>query len=156
MKLSLVIVNESVRARAIEAVRALPFNEPHTVKIEPVEKNRSIAQHRLKWLWVSDVADFGGETKEETNHRLKKRFLVPIFERDDSEYAAMIETVREVHRQGMKEQAVKLFDRIVDMTRTSDASVKQMAEFLTDIEQDCGAVQIPLRRPEDLYMEAMR
>jgi len=156
VKVSLVVINEQVKSRALDAVRSLSFDEPHTVKIEPVEKNRSIAQHRLKWLWVSDIADFGGETKEEANRRLKKRFLVPIFERDDAEYAAMIETVREVHRQGMKEQAVKLFDRIVDMTRSSDASVKQMAEFLTDIEQDCGAVQIPLRRPEDLYREAMR
>jgi hypothetical protein len=107
------------------------------------------------WLWNTIIGAELGESKEDVHERNKRRFLVPIYERDDPEYAAMIEAVREVHRHGMKAQAETMAKKITVLTSTTKATVDQLTEFLNEIERDAASLGIMLPRPDDVYREAM-
>jgi hypothetical protein len=57
MKTKIQIINEATRSRAIEAVRALRFDEPHTVKISPEKKEtRSTIQNCRMWAMLGDIS----------------------------------------------------------------------------------------------------
>jgi len=147
------LITEQDRTRIVDIVNRSPLGK--TVDISDYKKNRSVAQHRLYWKWNTVIGEELGESKEEVHHRNKEKMLVPIYERDDDEYAATIETVRDVYRQGMEEKAKQLFTSIVKLTSTTKATVDQMAEYLTDIEYHAASLNIRLPRPDDLYNEAL-
>lgn len=147
------LINDSIRSRVIDAVKRAP--EGMDVIIQKHTDNRSAAQQGLQWLWYTFIAGETGETKEEVHERYKERFLVPIYERDDTQYAEMIESVRSVHRGGMKKEAAAMKNEIVKLTSTTKANVQQMGEYLTEIERDNMGNGIYLPRPEDRYRDAM-
>jgi hypothetical protein len=149
-----VLRTEQDRNRLREIVEGLTLDPPQEVEIREFKANRSVAQHRLLWVWNTVMGAELGESKEEIHERNKERFLVPIYERDDLEFAEMIEAVREVYRAGMKDRAQMLFKRIVKLTSTTTANVKQMTEYLDEIEKDARNLNIQLPHPEDLYREA--
>ena len=152
----LVIRSKEVAARAAAIISNLDHDDLHEVIIRPYKKDRSVAQNSLLWKWTTVIAEEMGETKEDVHERNKERFLVPIYERDDADYAAMIEAVRSVHRQGMKADAEAMRKQIVKLTSTTTASVKQFTEFLTEIERDAMKYAIRLPHPDDIYELAMR
>ncbi|MDT8419373.1 MAG: hypothetical protein RQ754_02990 [Desulfuromonadales bacterium] len=149
-----VLRTEQDRNRLREIVGGLSLDSPKEVEIKEHKANRSVSQHRLMWVWNTVLGAELGESKEEIHERNKERFLVPIYERDDPEFAEMIEAVREVYRAGMQEKAQMLFRRIVKLTSTTTANVKQMTEYLDEIEKDAMNLNIYLPHPEDLYREA--
>lgn len=156
MKQTLVIRSPEIANRACEILRRLPSSEHvFEVVIRPHKKDRSVAQNALLWSWNTIIAAELGETKEAVHERNKERFLVPIYERDNLEYAEMIEAVRRVYRSGAKHDALALKSHIVRMTSTTTATVAQFTEFLTEIERDAASLGIVLPRPEDLYYEAL-
>lgn len=155
MKHSLTITSAAVAARACAIIQGLPMDEVHEVVIRPWKQDRSEAQNRLLWVFLTTIGNELGETKDAMHERYKERFLVPIFERDDAEYAAMIEAVRQVHRAGMKAEAKAMKKQIISLTSTTRANVAQMAEYLNDIERDAESMAIRLQHPEDIYHEAM-
>lgn len=142
--------------RAIEAIRATPQDEPHTVTIQPKAKDRTAAQNATMWMWITLIAGELGETKDAIHERFKKKYLVRIFERDDPEgYGRMVSAIRQVHTCGMKTEAAAMAEQVVKLTSTTHASVRQMCEYLTDIERGALEMGITLPHPSDLYYEAM-
>ena len=156
MKHTLILRSPEIANRAGEILSTLVRgDELHEVLIRPHKKERSVAQNSILWLWNTILGAELGESKEEIHERNKERFLVPIYERDDLDYAAMIEAVRNVYRQGLQQDALFLRKRIVALTSTTKATTAQMAEFLTEIERDAHRLGIILPRPEDLYQISM-
>jgi hypothetical protein len=155
MKQKFILRDDQIKLRATRAIMGIPIDPMHEVIIREHNKDRSIAQNSLLWLWQTLIANELGWTKEEVHRYYKKTFLVHIFERDDEEYALMIATVRTVHKAGMKKEAKRLSDAIINLTSTTDASVKQMTEYLKDIERDATDQGIRLPHPKDRYEEAM-
>jgi hypothetical protein len=154
MKHTLIIRDDSVRHYAIDLIGGIPFEPVHEIILRPYKKDRSVAQNALYWLWATVIAGETGETKDEVHRRLKRGFLVRIYERDNPEYGEMLKAVRSVHLAGMKAEAKHLADQIVDLTSTTRATVEQFTEYLNDIEKDSlGKYVLP--RPEDRYYEAM-
>jgi hypothetical protein len=148
----------------VDPVEIESIEDNSTVFIEiksgdEVEKRRA-CQNRLYWGWLTDMqksADNAnsGVTKDEWHYRMKLKFLVPILERDDEEYAVMLESLREVKRSGLKTECAALLKHIVNETSTTSASVKQFCEYLNDIERFSAEIGARLRTDAHLYNNAM-
>jgi hypothetical protein len=147
----IIIKDKQTKDRACRIINDLDVDGNTEVVIRKHKMTRSAAQNSLLWKWYTVIALELGESKEEVHERYKGRFLVPIYERDDSAYAEMIEAVREVWRAGKKKDADILFKQIVKLTSTTTASVKQKAEYLNDIDADARSIGIRLPYPEDIY-----
>jgi hypothetical protein len=148
--------------RSTEVVQAarnflasLPLEPIQELIVRDAKKDRTAAQNSLYWHWLTIIASELGSTKEDQHTYYKKHILVHIYERDDADYAEMIESVRRVHRQGNIKDAKHLADMIVRLTSTTDASVKQFTEYLNELEKDAFEKGITLPHPEDRYYEAM-
>lgn len=153
---TVIIDTDTKRDFIMRFIADLPLEPLMGVRVYEHKETRSVAQNKLMWRWLTHIAG-GGEifsTKEDCHEYYKETFLVHIFERDDPEYAAMIDAVRSVHKAGMKMEAVSLKKKIVKLTSTTDANVSQMTEYLKEIENDCNNRLIELPRREDEYYKA--
>lgn len=130
-----------------EHLEHLPFE----VTVATEARSRSVNQNRLMWLWNSEIASHMGFTKDEVHYNLKRKFAVPIFVRDDPEYAAMVLAVKAVRKEGMTGRAEALAKVIARLTSTTDFTVEQMREYLTDIEHYAAEIGASLTFPADLY-----
>jgi hypothetical protein len=145
MKTTIILSSAELKRRAVAVIETLPLDGPvHEVVIRPYKKNRSLEQNAFYWDILTIIGNALGESKEAVAERYKDKFLVQIYERDDPEYAEMVQSLREVWKQGMKKEAVNLRKRIVSFTSTTSANVSQMAEYLTNIERDAASLGIRL------------
>jgi hypothetical protein len=153
----IILKTPELKRRAVEVISALVIDGPlMEVVVREHKKDRSAAQHSLLWLWYTVIANEMGETKEDVHYFCKRRFLVPIFTRDDPDgYGAMVEAVRTVHRAGLKADSKKMADQIVKLTSTTDCTVAQFTEYLNDIEKHYITIGVSLPHPEDRWIEAM-
>jgi hypothetical protein len=140
---------------SIKLLEELPVDGSHEVIIQEYSENRSMKQHRLYWKWVTEIANHMGIGKDEMHFAFKEKYAVPIYIRDDEGFATMVDAVKQVRRQGMNREADKIKHRIVELTSTTDFTVKQMMEMLNSIEQWAGEIGAEITFPEDLYHQAM-
>ena len=150
MKQKIPIISEEHRNRVLEIIKALPLDPYHDVLIKEHGKDRTLDQNALYWKWLTIIGAELGETKEDLHEQYKDRFLVPIYERDNPEYAEMIQALRAVWKHGMKGEAVSLRKKIVALTSTTTATVRQMSEYLQDVELSAATLAIRLPHPDDI------
>ena len=141
------LLDEARKRRACEIISTADTNK--VVEIKDYKANRSASQNALMWQWTTIIANELGESKDDVHQRHKEKYLIPILERDDSEFAEMMEALRELHRQGLKQQAIFLHKRIVDMSSTTKLNVTQFTEYLNDIEHHAASLGIMLPHPSD-------
>jgi len=149
MKAKIKVITEIQRQHAIKVLEQLPLDVIHTVEIKPFKKDRSLDQNALYWQWLTIIGNELGESKETLHERYKDGFLVQIYERDNPEYAEMVQALREVWKHGMKNEAISLRKRIVALTSTTTATTSQMAEYMTEVERRAAELGIRLPHPED-------
>lgn len=149
MKTKLTIISLEVKNRAVEIIKGLPLDVVHEVVIREHKKDRSAEQNALYWQWLTIIGNELGESKEDVHERYKDGFLVHIYERDNPEYAEMVQALREVWKHGMRTEAVSLRKKIVALTSTTTATVKQMGEYMTEIERHAASLAIRLPQPEE-------
>lgn len=157
-KRTLKITTEKDRYNALATINDLDLTKPLTLTIAPYEENISSAQRRLYWGWLTDASkttinEYAGHTKEDWHEMVKVRFLIPIFERDNEGYAEMMDALREVRPNHVW---LTLRKHIIKETSITDATVKQMAEYLTDIERYFHDFGITLRTDQYLYDMAFK
>ena len=151
MKATTIILKDpSLFARVVEVLDSLPKDRLYECVIRPHKASLSSNQRRLHWAWMTQKSEQTGYTKEECHLDCKKRFLVPIFERDDKDYSIMIDSVRDVHRKGMPGHAQHLQKQIIKMTSITTANTKQMTEMLNEFKMDCEYCGIFLNVPDDI------
>lgn len=155
MHAKLIIRDRAHITRALATVEEIPLDPVHEVIVRPYVKDKSAAQRGLQWLWNTEVGNYLGHTKDEMHDTFKEKFAVSIFTRDDQGYAAMVEAVKNVRRQGMKKEADELKREIIKLTSTEDFNTKQCAEYLTEIEHYAAKIGAPISFPEDQYQQAM-
>jgi hypothetical protein len=149
VKQKIIITSEEVRKRVLLIIESLPLEVAHEIEIREYKKDRSKDQNALYWKWLTVIGNELGETKEDVHERYKDKFLVHIYERDCPDYADMIQGLRAVWRHGMEKEALSLKKRVVELTSTSTATVKQMTEYLDSIEHDAASLAIRLPHPDD-------
>jgi hypothetical protein len=150
-----VLRNKTVISNLIAFIEAQPEIPVLEVIVREHKKKRNVLQNSLYWLWISVIADSLGMTKEDVHFDLRKRILLPIYERDNLEFSEMIVAVRKVYRSGAKEDAQMMIDFITKKASTTEATVKQFAEYLTEIERDMIGKGIILPHKEDLYYDSL-
>lgn len=149
MKQKLIINSEEVQRRCLEIVKAIPIDPCHEVIIREHKKDRSSEQNSLYWKRLTVIGNSLGESKEALHERFKSDYLVNIYERDNPEYAEMLETLRNVYREGMRDEALNLRVKIVSLTSTTTATVSQMSEYMTCIDRKAAELGIRLPSLED-------
>lgn len=119
------------REQAISYLKSLNIDKPMVAEIKPFRRNRTNAQHRLLFMWLSIIGQELGYETEEIHAVFKDKFL----------------TGETVVFQG------KGF--YVTPTTTT-LNTKEFTEYLDKIDRFASSeLGIVLPHPEDCYFEAM-
>lgn len=129
---------------------ALSDGKPLVVRIDQKQETLSSAQRRLYWLWMTEYGKQRGLDKEESAAFFKYKYLSIIFNRDNvGEYPETFRVMRDLKKSGASEyEPLRQF--ISNRMSITEATTKQMAEFLTDIEMWCLKDGVKLTCPDDL------
>lgn len=124
--------------------------KPLVVRIDQKQEDRSKAQNRLYWLWLSQWSKRQGTDKDSEHLFFKKKFLARIYHRDDvGQYRKTFAAVKALKDQKHPQyQAVA--DGLNELITTTDASVEQFTEYLNDIHAFCNKHGCYLHTPDDL------
>lgn len=127
----MIIRTEADKDRATSHIKALNIDKPWRMDIVLYRKNRSAAQNRLMWLWLTAIGNEIGYTEKEMYTIMADMFLPDVF----IEYAGK---------------------QIKQKKSTSDLNTKEFTVYLESIDRwAAGKMGIVLPSPEDLIYEAM-
>ena len=130
--------------------QAINDGKPLRVVIDQKQDDRSTAQNRLYWLWLSQWSKRQGIDKDTEHLFFKKQFLARIYHRDDvGQYRKTFTAVKV-----LKEQKHPMYQQVADglneLISTTDASIDQFTEYLNDIHAFCNKHGCYLHTPDDL------
>ena len=128
----MIISDEEDKQSAIAKIGNLNLEKIWRVDVSEYKCNRSKAQNRLLWIWLTIWGDDLGYTKEEM-YDVAVHFCWPLPEQE------LICNGKQVSRQ----------------RRTSQLNTKTFSEFLDHIDRKAAQQGTLLPRPEDMYFEAM-
>lgn len=144
--------------------QAINEGKPLRVVIDQKAEQRSVAQNRLFYMWMSELQRKTGQSEDSLKFFFKKKFLAKIYVRDIQDMAEKYESIRYLKSvldrmdDGDPEKAKGMahYENIVTMfilryVSTTLANVKQFTEFLNNI-HDYATVRlnIYLTIPDDL------
>ena len=129
---------------------ALSDGKPLVVRIDQRQETLSGAQRRLYWLWMTEYGNQRGLDKEEASAFFKYKYLSIIYNRDNvGEYPETFKVMRDLKKSGASEyEPLRQF--VSNRMSITEATTKQMAEFLNDIEMWCLKDGVKLTCPDDL------
>lgn len=129
---------------------AMNDGKPLVVRIDQKQETLSSAQRRLYWLWMTEYGKQRGLDKEESAAFFKYKYLSIIYNRDKvGEYPETFKVMRDLKKSGASEyEPLRQF--VSNRMSITEATTKQMAEFLTDIEMWCLKDGVKLTCPDDL------
>lgn len=124
--------------------------KPLVVNIQEDDKDRSKAQNRLYWKWLTQWSKRQGTDKDSEHLFFKKNFLARIYDRDDvGQYRSTFAAVKK-----LKEEQHSMYQQVADglneLISTTDASIAQFTEYLNDIHAFCLKQGCYLETPDDL------
>ena len=124
--------------------------KPLVVRIDQKQEDRSKAQNRLYWMFLTQWAKHQGTDKDTEHLFFKKQFLARIYHRDDvGQYRKTFAAVKV-----LKEQQHPMYQQVADglneLISTTDATVDQFTEYLNDIHAFCNKQGCWLSTPDDL------
>lgn len=118
---------------------------PWKVTIQEYKPSRSDAQLRLCWMWMAEYAAAYGETKEQSYNRFKYKCCLPIMLADEDSKFDHLRYIWNLVRNDPEGKAA-----VVKLIHTSDLSVPQMAEALTEFQFMATSQGFTLSDPEEL------
>ena len=130
--------------------KALEENKPLVVRVDQKQDDRSKAQNRLYWKFLTQWSKHQGTDKDSEHLFFKKKILSIIFYRDDvGQYRKTFDAVKALknERHPMYQQVA---DGLNELISTTDASVEQFTEYLNDIHSFCLKHGCYLQTPDDL------
>ena len=142
------VLVQSYLIRHLQA--AVEQGKPLVVHIDQKVEDRSKAQNRLYWKWLTQWAKRQGTDKDSEHLFFKKQFLARIYDRDDvGQYRNTFAAVKV-----LKDQKHLMYQQVADglnvLISTTDATVEQFTEYLNDIHAFCNKQGCWLVTPDDL------
>ena len=130
--------------------KALEEKKPLVVRIDQKQDDRSKAQNRLYWKFLTQWSKHQGTDKDSEHLFFKKKILSIIFYRDDvGQYRKTFDAVK-----ALKNEKHPMYQQVADglneLISTTDASVEQFTEYLNDIHSFCLKHGCYLQTPDDL------
>lgn len=138
--------------RAHRILNNIKPSEKHEweIIIKPYKRNRTQEQNRLYWAWLGEIARETGADAEELHEAYKRKFLAPLLKRDDEGYRELSETLAALRKEGQHDSAEKLGLLILSKLSTSELNVKQMTEYLNEVDKHAADFHgITLTQPPD-------
>lgn len=130
--------------------QAINEGKPLRVVIDRKQDDRSTAQNRLYWLWLTQWSKRQGTDKDSEHLFFKKQFLARIYDRDEvGQYKQTFAAVK-VLRDQKHPQYQAVADGLNELISTTDATVDQFTEYLNDIHAFCNKHGCYLHTPDDL------
>ena len=129
---------------------AIADGKPLVVRIDQKQDDRSKAQNRLYWKFLTQWSKHQGTDKDSEHLFFKKKILSIIFYRDDvGQYRKTFDAVKTLknEKHPMYEQVASGLNELIS---TTDASVEQFTEYLNDIHAFCLKHGCYLNTPDDL------
>lgn len=148
------ISNNQNRATAINHISDCDIDAGLIFTLEKDKLTRSSRQLRFYWMLLTDIQntvvnEYSGTSKEEWDLYFKRTFLIPIFERDNEDWLATMEALRNLWKANGRDECELIFKTILSKTHFRDADVKQGGEYLTSIIRWCASRGITHRHPDD-------
>ena len=143
-----IVDSQTMARRVVLALTELDMATPWQVDIRPYKKNRSLEQQALYRKWCRVIAAEMGMDHIELHEEFKKRWLVPILERDDHEFAQQIGTYRELYNEGQQNRAMRLAEYLKKKASTTWLNTKQFSELMRSVETFAGELGIELPHPK--------
>ena len=137
------------KAQQILSNLKVSHGNPLEVIIRPHKENRSQQQNALYWQWVTIIAEEIGDTKDAIHEQMKRRFLKPILEREDEEFAEIMKNLRAAWKDGHRDLAQQMEQSLLLRVSTSVLNVSQMTEYLESILDHARSLDISLPIPPD-------
>ena len=130
--------------------QAINEGKPLRVVIDQKQETLSSAQRRLYWLWMTEYGKQRGLDKEEASAFFKYKYLSIIYNRDNvGEYPETFKVMRDLKKSGSSGyEPLRQF--VSNRMSITEATTKQMAEYLNDIEVWCLKDGVMLTCPDDL------
>jgi len=130
--------------------KAAVEGKPLVVLIAPQEKDRSKAQNRLYWMYLTQWAKHQGTDKDSEHLFFKRKLLAVIYYRDDvGQYRNTFDAVKVLKKQNHPMYQY-VADGLNELISTTDASTAQFTEYLNDIHAFCLKQGCYLETPDDL------
>ncbi|WP_227061886.1 hypothetical protein [Acinetobacter pittii] len=130
--------------------KAANEGKPLVVLIAPQEKDRSKAQNRLYWMFLTQWSKHQGTDKDSEHLFFKRKILSVIYYRDDvGQYRNTFDAVKVLKKQNHPMYQY-VADGLNDLISTTDASTAQFTEYLNDIHAFCNKNGCYLETPDDL------
>ena len=115
-----------------------------SLTIKKFEKNHSAEQKRLYFKWVDIIARDIGYTKDEMHNEYKKMFLVDIYAADPEGHPHYEEYLARIRATGDS----ILINGIAREASITNATVKNMSDYLNEIKNHANGLGIMLPLPE--------
>lgn len=161
MSLAIVIDSKLSRFNAVEAVKNITSEPIMEVVIREYSDDRTAAQNRLLWAWLTDAQNttantYAGNVKEWWHLFFKEHSLLNIYIRDN--VAGTAETMAALYDVKINcgvETYNNMRKFVINNISTTDANISQFSEYLRDIERFCNTVGIKLRTDTHIYRRAI-
>ncbi len=134
-----IIINSERQRRYVKSlIDEMKIDGENVVIIKKIDKSSTSAQRRLQWLWNHEISISGlgqDDTKETVHTRAKWQFARPILLRDSETFGAIFcgfEMIIKDYDPEVKKRCYMEFSR--DYISTESMTMKQRAEFLTDLQ----------------------
>jgi hypothetical protein len=154
----LIIDSEAQRDKARDWLDSVALEPAQMLTIRKYVKKDLLkaSQRQLYWLWMTDMQNttvnlHAGHTKDSWHYRMKYRFLVPIYDRDNYDYALLLASIGDVLHEGLIDAHAVLMKHVISETSITTATVSQFAEYLTEIQCFCDDAGIRLTTDDYLY-----
>lgn len=128
-----VLRTEADKKAVLSEIIDLATSDPWEVRLVPYKFNRSAEQNRLYWMWMTQCAKEWGGTKEDWHTTFKHKFACHIWIRDDPEYAAAVNELRDGKKKRVPEATKRLLLRL---TTTTEFNTAQMKEYMEAVEKE--------------------
>lgn len=139
---------EADRKLAMSRLTTVEVGKGWRCKIVKTDKRRD-SQNALNWKWCTAIGEQMHDSKDDVHAYNKLNFGVPILCRDDDEFNAAWTALSATLSYEEQIQAVRYIDV------TSIMSVKQMTEYLNELELYYERNGILLPKKDDDYYEAL-
>ena len=143
-------ITKAINFMHINYNQAINEGKPLVVRIDQKEDKLSDAQRRLYWLWMTEYGRQCGLDKEEASAFFKYKYLSIIYNRDKvGEYPETFKVMRGLKKSGSSGyEPLRQF--VSNRMSIKEATTRQMAEYLNDIEMWCLKDGVKLTCPDDL------
>ena len=135
--------------KAAVILAGIDLSSPWMLDLRPYKRNRSVEQNALYRKWVRIMAAELGFEEEDLHEEFKKRYVIPILERDDPDFAENINLLRELFMEGKKAESEKLAAYMRRLVSTTNLNTKQFSEMMDQVNAYAMNVGIVLPQPEE-------